>query len=114
MILGGLWFGSVKPAMSTFLKPFVEVLKLLKNGNECFSPAMCNFICKGYLLPATPARLLFVTLSNTMVHLVVGNAFRGEKVQKGERDIPIYFHIMQKTLKDHKEQVNVFFQMLSP
>ena len=56
----------------------------------------------------------FVTVTNTMVHLVVGNAFRGEQVQKGEKDIPINFHIMQKTLKDHKEQVNVFFQKLSP
>ena len=49
MKLGCLWFGSVKPAMCTFLKPFVEAMNLLKNGIECFSPAMGNFICKGYL-----------------------------------------------------------------
>ena len=35
LLFGGLWFGNVKPAMGTFLKPFINTLDgMLKNGVE--------------------------------------------------------------------------------
>ncbi|CAC5361428.1 unnamed protein product [Mytilus coruscus] len=59
MILASLWFGSQKPAMGTFLKPFQHSMKNLYNGIECFSPKRGAFLSKGILLCGTadlPAR----------------------------------------------------------
>ena len=59
MILASLWFGSKKPSMSTFLKPFLKSMKELSNGVECHAPTIGKFICKGFLLCGTtdlPAR----------------------------------------------------------
>lgn len=62
MILAGLWFGSKKPAMGTFLHPFLETFKELESGIEIISPDKPNaFQLKGFLLCGTadlPARSL--------------------------------------------------------
>ena len=61
MLLAGLWFGTKKPAMNTFLKPMLKSMELLHEGIDCFSRDRGNFKCKGYLLAATadlPARCL--------------------------------------------------------
>lgn len=61
MLLAGLWFGAVKPAMCTFLKPFVETMKAFAKGIECTSPDRGTFSCRAFLLSATadlPARAL--------------------------------------------------------
>ena len=55
VILGGLWFGSQKPNMLTFLKPFTESISNLQtNGVEVYSPDISsNFICRAMLLCGT-------------------------------------------------------------
>ena len=61
MILAGLWFGSNKPAMSTFLKPLVNTFKTLEEGIQVSSPEMGHFISKAFLLCVTadlPARCI--------------------------------------------------------
>lgn len=62
MLLAGLWFGTKKPAMNTFLKPMLKSMEKLHEGVDCFSRDRGNFKCKGYLLAATadhvPARCL--------------------------------------------------------
>jgi len=61
MILAGLWFGKDKPAMSTFLKPFLESMKHFDEGVKMTSPERGTFTCKAYLLAGTadlPARCL--------------------------------------------------------
>ncbi|XP_061191434.1 uncharacterized protein LOC133199606 isoform X2 [Saccostrea echinata] len=61
MIMAGLWFGPHKPAMGTYLSPFLDSFKRLHDGINCFSPSLGNFISKGYLLCGTadlPARCL--------------------------------------------------------
>lgn len=61
MIMAGLWFDSKKPAMNTFLKPFLHSMEQLDKGIQCLSPPRGTFTCKGYLLAATadlPARSL--------------------------------------------------------
>ena len=52
VILGGLWFGSQKPNMLTFLKPFTESISDLQtNGVEVYSPdTSSSFICRAMLL----------------------------------------------------------------
>ena len=61
MLMAGLWFGTKKPAMNTFLKPMIKSIETLHEGIECVSPERGKFTCKGYLLAATadlPARSL--------------------------------------------------------
>ena len=61
MILAGLWFSTVKPAMCTFLKPFITSMKQMYSGIKCFSPERGLFTCKAFLLAATadlPAKAL--------------------------------------------------------
>ena len=54
IILAGLWFGTRKPNMLTFLKPFVEGLSELHSGVEMHSPDVSNnFLCKARLLCGT-------------------------------------------------------------
>lgn len=61
MLMAGLWFGPHKPAMGTFLSPFLDCFKKLHEGIQCFCPLLGNFICRAYLLCGTadlPARCL--------------------------------------------------------
>lgn len=61
MLMTGLWFGPHKPAMGTFLSPFLDCFKKLHEGIQCFCPLLGNFICRAYLLCGTadlPARCL--------------------------------------------------------
>ena len=61
MILAGLWFGTLKPAMCTFLKPFVSSMKALSSGIEMYSADRGLFTCKAFLLGVTadlPAKAL--------------------------------------------------------
>ncbi|XP_056019403.1 uncharacterized protein LOC125661273 isoform X1 [Ostrea edulis] len=61
MLMAGLWFGPCKPAMGTFLSPFLDCFKRLHDGIQCFSPFLGNFTCRAYLLNGTadlPARSL--------------------------------------------------------
>ena len=61
MIFAGLWFSEKKPAMWTFLKPYVQTLKVLESGVEMHSPERGKFLCKGYVIACTcdlPARCL--------------------------------------------------------
>lgn len=61
MLLAALWFGNQKPSMATFLKPFIDSMKILSNGVQCFSPDKGEFLCKGFVLACTadlPARSL--------------------------------------------------------
>ena len=61
MILAGFWFGNKKPAMGTFLQPFLETFNGLSQGNQVDSPERGSFTMKGFLLSATadlPARYL--------------------------------------------------------
>lgn len=61
IILDSLWFGTQKPAMGTFLKPFQLSMKELYNGVECISPEIGTFVSKSILLCGTfdlPARSL--------------------------------------------------------
>lgn len=61
MLMAGLWFGPPKPAMGTFLSPFLDCFKKLHEGIQCFCPLLGNFICRAYLLCGTadlPARCL--------------------------------------------------------
>lgn len=54
VILAGLWFGSKKPNMLTFLKPFTEGMSRLHNGIQLYSPdIMANFTCRVMLLCGT-------------------------------------------------------------
>ena len=54
VILAGLWFGLSKPAMLTFLKPFLEGMSKLHSGIELYSPdIMGNFYCRAMLLCGT-------------------------------------------------------------
>lgn len=50
MIFMGLWFGEKKPAMWTFLKPFIHSLRSLENGVVMESPERGKFVCSGILL----------------------------------------------------------------
>ena len=50
MILASLWFGSQKPAMGTFLKPFQHSMKHLYNGIECVSPKKRSISIKRYIV----------------------------------------------------------------
>jgi len=62
MILAGLWFGSNKPEMGTYLKPFLDTFIELENGIEMSSPDKeSTFTMKAYLLCGTadlPARCI--------------------------------------------------------
>ncbi|XP_062566984.1 uncharacterized protein LOC134229281 isoform X2 [Saccostrea cucullata] len=61
MILASLWYGSKKPSMGTFLKPFLKSLQKMKEGIKCTSPERGQFLCRGLLLCGTadlPARSL--------------------------------------------------------
>lgn len=61
MILAALWFGNQKPSMATFLKPFVDSMKILANGIKCFALCRGEFLCKAFVLCGTadlPARSL--------------------------------------------------------
>jgi hypothetical protein len=61
MILTSLWFGSSKPSMGTFLKPFQKTMSELHSGIQCESPEVGIFTCKAILLCGTadlPARSL--------------------------------------------------------
>lgn len=53
MLMAGLWFGPCKPAMGTFLSPFLDCFKRLHDGIQCFSPFLGNFTCRAYLLNGT-------------------------------------------------------------
>ncbi|KAK3098757.1 hypothetical protein FSP39_022815, partial [Pinctada imbricata] len=61
MLLVGLWFGKLKPAMNTFLKPFLKSMEILNKGIELYSPERGTFTLRGWLLCGTadlPARSL--------------------------------------------------------
>ena len=61
MILASLWFGTKKPSMSTFLKPFQETFAEMYDGFQFLSPDIGKFTCRGILLSGTadlPARSL--------------------------------------------------------
>ena len=61
MILSSFWFGSSKPSMGTFLKPFQKTMMELYTGIQCESPEQGIFKCKAILLCGTadlPARSL--------------------------------------------------------
>ena len=61
MLFAGLWFGEKKPAMWTFLRPYMSALKELECGVEFESPTRGRFVCKSVLLACTcdlPARCL--------------------------------------------------------
>ena len=53
MLLANLWFGSEKPSMGTFLKPFQRAMTELHGGIECHSPGHESFITRGILLCGT-------------------------------------------------------------
>ncbi|KAK3107448.1 hypothetical protein FSP39_014874 [Pinctada imbricata] len=61
MLLAGLWFGSQKPCMGTFLKPFLNCFKQLEVGITVRIHNEVDVLCKGFLLCTTadlPARSL--------------------------------------------------------
>lgn len=107
MILAALWFGNQKPSMATFLKPFVDSMKILANGIKCFALCRGEFLCKAFVLCGTadlPARSL----------LCNSNQFNGAyscwkclqegktaKVRKGHtRVFPICPRITTRTTKN--------------
>lgn len=61
LFLGALRFGNQKLSMATSFKPFIDTMKVLSNGVQCFSSGKGEFLCKGFVLACTadlPARCL--------------------------------------------------------
>ena len=67
VVLAGLWFGSNKPNMLTFLKPFTESISNLYTGIELYSPDIkANFFCRSMLLCGTcdlPAKAMVYNMT---------------------------------------------------
>ena len=100
LILAGLWFGTQKPNMLTFLKPFVEGLSELHGGVEMHSPDIPNsFICKTRLLCGTcdlPAKAMVFNMTQYNGYYGCTHCQQsGKQLSTGERGTVHVYHYVQ-------------------
>ena len=111
MLLAGLWVGTFKPAMCTFLKPLVQTMKEFAKWVECKSPEKGAFTCQAFLVSATadlPARALLCNSVQYNGSLDVGKAYRKKKLLLGAVVILMYFLFKEMILKVYYEILKMF------
>ena len=109
VILGGLWFGSHKPNMLTFLKPFTESISNLQtNGVEMYSDISSNFICRAMLLCGTcdlPAKAIVYNMKQYNGEYGCSHCLQsGERLKLSTGELFMYTHIFRVILLDQHEQ----------
>ena len=83
MILSSLWFGSSKPSMGTFLKPFQKTLIELYTGIQCESQKEGIFKCLREVFCA----IIF----SKMGRMHAESVNKKEKRKQAAKDRPGYF-----------------------
>jgi len=96
MILNTLWFGRVKPCVTTFLQPFIsEINDLYRNGLNVISPvtgeARLLFVNATLCICDAPARAMLQAFTQFNGQFGCGFCYHsGERIQKGSGSVQVY------------------------